>query len=502
MQDRNRKRVVSRILAAQVYDDTRFRTQHPTIDQVLVYYRRLCIATHCPVAHCERCASSTYQDMSVTSFHQILRLALLLPLFTLGVAQAETTELEARLVEQVNVNNAGAIKLLERLVNINSGTMNLPGVKVVGDVLAAEFEQLGLTTHWEDGQDFARAGHLIAEHHGTGGGPRLLLIGHLDTVFEPNSPFQRFELLPDNHARGPGITDMKGGNVIIIEALRALKAVGQLKAMDITVVMTGDEELSGRPLTLSKKALIDAAEYADIALGFENGDGKSTTANVSRRGSIGWTLSIKGKPAHSSQVFREDIGPGAIYEAARVLNRFYTDLRQEDLLTFNPGKILGGTTLTHDGQTNSGTIYGKNNIVAESALVTGDIRAISEEQLARVKAKMTDIVAQSYPHTRGTITFSDGYPAMAPTPGNQKLLCIYSQISQDLGYGQVVAVNPLRAGAADVSFTANQVDMAIDGLGMSGTGAHTASEIGDLKTLAQQAKRAAVLMLRLQTEGK
>lgn len=438
--------------------------------------------------------------------YHLLRLALLIPMFSVGLAQAEPSELEVRLVKQVDANNSNAIELLERLVNINSGTMNLAGVKAIGNALAAEFKQLGFSTRWEDGESFGRAGHLIAEHRGTVSGkssridaaPRLLLIGHLDTVFEPNSPFQRYEMLANNHAKGPGITDMKGGNVIIIEALRALKAVGQLEGMDITVVMTGDEELSGRPLTLSKKALIDAAEYADIALGFENGDGKPTTANVSRRGSIGWTLSIKGKPAHSSQVFREDIGPGAIYEAARVLSRFYTDLRQEDLLTFNPGKILGGTTLTHDNKTNSGTVYGKNNIVAESAIVTGDIRAISEEQLTRVKATMTDIVKQSYPHTQGTITFSEGYPAMAPTAGNQKLLGIYSQISQDIGYGEVVAVNPLRAGAADVSFTANQVDMAIDGLGMGGTGAHTVKETGNLNTLAQQAKRAAILMLRLQ----
>jgi glutamate carboxypeptidase len=442
----------------------------------------------------------------VNQYH-LLRLALLFPMFSVGLAQAEPSELEVRLVKQVDANNSNAIELLERLVNINSGTMNLAGVKAIGNALAAEFKQLGFSTRWEDGESFGRAGHLIAEHRGTVSGkssridaaPRLLLIGHLDTVFEPNSPFQRYEMLANNHAKGPGITDMKGGNVIIIEALRALKAVGQLEGMDITVVMTGDEELSGRPLTLSKKALIDAAKYADIALGFENGDGKPTTANVSRRGSIGWTLSIKGKPAHSSQVFREDIGPGAIYEAARVLSRFYTDLRQEDLLTFNPGKILGGTTLTHDNKTNSGTVYGKNNIVAESAIVTGDIRAISEEQLTRVKATMTDIVKQSYPHTQGTITFSEGYPAMAPTAGNQKLLGIYSQISQDIGYGEVVAVNPLRAGAADVSFTANQVDMAIDGLGMGGTGAHTVKETGNLNTLAQQAKRAAILMLRLQT---
>ncbi|NQV66758.1 MAG: M20/M25/M40 family metallo-hydrolase, partial [SAR86 cluster bacterium] len=252
-------------------------------------------------------------------------------------ADITASELEQRIVIEVDNNNSKAIALLTELVNINSGTMNFKGVKAVGELLMTEFNQLEFNSRWEEGSAFNRAGHLVAEHRGNGSGPKFLLIGHLDTVFEADSPFQKFELLDNQIARGPGIGDMKGGNVIILEALRALKAVGALKAMDITVVMTGDEELSGRPLALSKKALIDAAKYADIALGFENGDGNPATANVSRRGSIGWKLTVTGKPAHSSQIFREDIGAGAIYEAARILTQFYAELRQEDLLTFNPG---------------------------------------------------------------------------------------------------------------------------------------------------------------------
>lgn len=418
-------------------------------------------------------------------------------LLTISTAIAQVSNVEQRMLSHIDETNDDAIELLIKTININSGSMNFDGVKEVGDVLMAEFDALGFETRWEDGAAFNRAGHLVAEHIGGGNGPKIMLIGHLDTVFEPDSPFQIFEMVNDSVARAPGIADMKGGNVIILQALSALKAVGELDDMNIIVVMTGDEELSGKPLNLSKKALIDAAKWADISIGFENGDGNPGTANVSRRGSIGWALNVTGKPAHSSQVFREDIGAGAIYEISRILNTFYEELRSEEYLTFNPGKVLGGTTVEHNASSNSGTAFGKNNVVAESAVVTGDIRAVSKEQLDRVKRKMKEIVSNNLPHTHAEITFSDGYPPMAPTDGNRELLSIYSKVSIDLGLGEVVAVNPLRAGAADVSFTADYVDMAIDALGMSGAADHTVEEVGYLNQFPRQAKRAAVLLYRL-----
>lgn len=411
---------------------------------------------------------------------------------------AQISEVEQRLTEYIDKTNSDALELLIESINMNSGTMNFEGVRKVGAHLREEFDALGFETEWIDGSEFNRAGHLVARHYGSEDSPKLLLIGHLDTVFEPDSPFQEYEMVNDSVAKAPGIADMKGGNVIILQALGALKSVGELDDMNIVVVMTGDEELSGRPLNLSKKALIDAAKWADISLGFENGDGDPGTANISRRGSIGWTLTVTGTPAHSSQVFREDIGPGAIYEASRIMTTFYEELRSEEYLTFNPGRIMGGTTVTHDEKENTGTTFGKNNVVAEKAIVTGDIRAVSAEQLDRVKAKMEEIVSNNYPHTSASIEFDEGYPPMAPTDGNRKLLSIYNEVSRDLGYGKVVAVNPLRAGAADVSFTAEYVDMAIDALGMSGAADHTVEEVGYLNQFPRQAKRAAILMLRLQ----
>ncbi|OFI32828.1 peptidase M20 [Alteromonas lipolytica] len=403
---------------------------------------------------------------------------------------------EQRMADFIEQRKTQAMALLEESVNINSGTMNFAGVKSVAELLMPEFQTLGFDVRFEDGGEFNRAGHLIAKLEG-GNGPKILLIGHLDTVFEPSSPFQTFAYVDENHVSGPGVADMKGGNIIMLEALRALHAAGKLASMNIMVVMTGDEELSGRPLALSKKALIDGAKWADIALGFENGDGNPATANVSRRGSVDWVLTVTGTPAHSSQVFKPTVGAGAIYEASRILNAFYTKLRSEQLLTFNPGRIIGGTEVTHDKSSNSGTTFGKNNVVAEHAVVTGDIRAVSQEQLTRVQHKMRAIVQQSLPQTGAEITFGEGYPPLSPSAGNQQLLNLYSEVSQDLGQGKVAAVNPLNAGAADVSFTSEYVEMALDGLGMSGSGGHTVKETAVISALPAQAKRAAILLSRL-----
>ena len=398
---------------------------------------------------------------------------------------------EQRIASAVDVRANEAIALLERAVNINSGSMNFEGVRQVGALFRAEFDALGFETEWVDGAAWERAGHLLARRGGTG--PRLLLIGHLDTVFEPSSPFQLFERDGDR-AEGPGVVDMKGGDVVIIHALEALAATGRLDDMSVTVIMTGDEERSGRPLDLARADLVRAAGEADIVLAFENGDSNPMTAVVARRGSTGWRLDVTGTPSHSSQIFQPAIGAGAVYEASRILSEFYDRLAGEPLLTFNPGVMLAGTDVDYDVFTAGGSAFGKSNVVAQSAVVTGDLRAISLDQLDRTRATMRFVVQQSLPHTSATITFDEGYPPLAPTEGNHALLTMFSQASQDLGYGEVTAVDPRNAGAADVSFTAGYVDVAIDGLGPGGGNDHTVDEWIDLPTLAVQTKRAAILM--------
>ena len=421
----------------------------------------------------------------------------LLALSFAGMACAGLDPVEQRIVAAVNAELPADVALLEKVININSGTMNFAGVRQVGEEFDKAFTELGFTAQWIDGEGFDRAGHLVASHGDKG--VKVLMIGHLDTVFAPDSPFQRYEPLDGNRVRGPGITDMKGGDVIIVSALKALRSAGVLDELSIRVVLMGDEENRGEPHEIANAALIEAANWADVAIGFEDGDGNPETIVVSRRGSTSWQLKVTGTPAHSSQVFQPEVGYGAIYETARILDGFRTALSAEPNLTFNPGVIVGGTDTALDEDTSAGTAFGKENVVARSVLVNGDIRALSPQQLVDAKSKMQEIVAAHLNGTGATLEFSDSYPPLAPSEGNYRLLGMYDAVSQDLGFGPVAAVDPRKAGAADVSFTSGLVEMAIDGAGLMGWGGHTDDEIADMNTLPQQTQRMAVLLYRLAT---
>ena len=400
----------------------------------------------------------------------------------------------------VGAHNGDALAMLERAVNINSGTQNFEGVRAVGAIFGGELDRLGFKTAWVDGSAWQRAGHLVAEHAGRG--PKILLIGHLDTVFEPDSPFQKFERIDEKTARGPGIIDMKGGDVIIVQALKALDAAGVLKDMHVTLVLTGDEEDAGRPLSMARAALVAAAKGADVALGFEDGPGDPRYAVTARRGTTGWELRVKGTPAHSSQIFRDDFGPGAIFEAARILNGFREKMAGEPHLTFNPGVILGGTSVDFNRTQARGSAFGKTNVIAGQAVVSGDLRTLTNDQLERAQKTMRQVASQAMPHTQATITFDEGYPPLAPTDGNAQLLAMYDRASRDVGAGPVAAVSPDKAGAADVSFVAGDVKMILDGLGLMGHDDHTPGETADLSTLASQTKRAAITLYRLVTQAR
>ena len=412
-----------------------------------------------------------------------------------AVPSVPLTASERALVASVDAHQAEDLSLLERTVDVNSGTHHPAGVREVGRLFQAELDGLGFRTRWIDGASFERAGHLVADHPGAG--PRIVLSGHLDTVFERDSPFQTFQRLHRTAARGPGVIDMKGGDVIIVSVLKALESAGLLKTMNVVVVMSGDEEDPGRPLSRAREALVAAAKGAAVAIGFEDGDGDPRHAVVARRGSTSWRISVKSKPAHSSQIFREDVGAGAIFEAARILDAFRERLAGEPHLTFNPGTILGGTRVDLDAAEARGSASGKDNIIAEHAEITGNLRALSNEQFKDAKARMRDIVGAPLPHAQARITFDEGYPPLAPSGGNARLLALYDRVSRDLGFGPVTATDPDKAGAADVSFLAQEVPMILDGIGLKGHGGHTTDETADLKTLPMQTKRAAVLLHRL-----
>ena len=410
---------------------------------------------------------------------------------------AQLSEVELSLADYVDEHHEQAIELLIEAVNINSGTQNFAGVEAVARLFRPHFDALGMDTEWIDGSSWNRAGHLVASiGDDSSSGPHLLLLGHLDTVFQSDSPFQQYEYLGDYIARGPGIADMKGGDVIILQALSALQQQGLLDDMRVTVYLTGDEESSGDQVR-ARAHLQAVAQTADIALGFENGDGNPTTAIPARRGYASWELRITGNPAHSSQIFQNEVGAGAIFELSRILNQFYEELGGEQYLTFNPGIIMGGTELDFDSDESRGNAFGLPNVVSQQAIARGDLRMISSEQTNRARTTMERIVSENLPLTSAEFLFNAGMPPFPDSEGNRRLLGYFSQVSQDLGYGSVSAVDPSRAGAADISYVGDYVEMAIDGMGMGGADDHTVNETGDLESMRLQSKRAAVLMYRL-----
>jgi glutamate carboxypeptidase len=406
---------------------------------------------------------------------------------------------ERRIVRAVDSLGPAAVELLARSVNINSGTMNPAGVRKVGELFRAELDALGFSSRLIPMDSVQRGPHLFAERTGTG--PRVLLIGHLDTVFEEDSPFQRWERVDQRTARGPGTEDMKGGNAVVILALQALRAAGALDDANLTVAFLGDEEDTGDPVAISRRDLVEAAGRSRYALGFEGGVGGTGTATVARRGFSGWRLTVQATPAHSSLIFQPAYGYGAVFELARILNGFRETLAGEEYLTFNPGIALGGTTVEFDAMQGRGTAFGKTNVIAETAVAQGDLRAVSVAQRQRAQERMRAIVARSLPGASARIEFDDSSPPMEPKPANYELLQRLNQVSLDLGLGPVEAVDPSRRGAADISFVNAEVYAALDGLGVVGDGGHTVNEMVDLSTIPLMAKRAAVLVYRLTREA-
>lgn len=387
------------------------------------------------------------------------------------------------------------LSLLKKLVNINSGTANSVGVYQVGEILRPLFQQLGFKTHWvKEPSSMRRAGTLVIERKGHKG-KRLLLIGHLDTVFPVNSPFQYFKQR-GNLATGPGVLDDKGGVVVILYALKALYTAHILDDATITVILTGDEEDSGKPTTISRKPLIDAARHSDIALDYEWAI-TLDTATIARRGITDWEIRTEGNEAHSSKIFQKPAGDGAIYELARILNTMRTQLANEEYLSFNPGLILGGTAVKYENDSSRGKAFGKGNVIAKIAMAKGDLRFLLPEQKSSVERKIKEIVDQHLLGTTAIVNFQDGIPSMQPTAANLELLKKYSEVSQQLGYGVVKPLNPELRGAGDISHIASLVSANLAGLGPVGTGAHSVKETLDIHSLSIQTQRTALLIYRL-----
>jgi len=435
----------------------------------------------------------------------------LVTLLVCGSAFAQTATpdaTEAAMVKAVDVETPGGVALLEKIVDINSGTMNLAGVVRVKDVIEPELEALGFKTRWVPMDQLdGRAGDLVAEHAcplGTGKcGKRILLIGHMDTVFELTSTFQKYEIVAGTDGRvatGPGTADMKGGLVVMLMSLEAMKTAGALEHSEITIVLSGDEERHGTPTSISRRDMIAAAKRSDVALEFENAsrdggvDGHDAV-RIGRRSASSWRLETSGRTGHSSGVFGESMGYGAVYEMARIMDEFRRELAEPGL-TYNVGLVLGGATAVENENKTGGEATGKTNVIPPVAIARGDLRCLNQEQVDRVEKKMEAIVSDHLAKTGAHIEFEDGYPAMGVTPASQALLAKLQDVNATLGYEPEIVTDPIFGGAGDIAFVAPYVPGLV-GVGAMGAGAHAEGETVYLDSLAKQAKRMAVLMYRL-----
>jgi glutamate carboxypeptidase len=433
--------------------------------------------------------------LAIAALAASLALCIAIPVHAQAPASGLTAQ-ERAIASAAEAGKEDAVALLAKLVERNSGTFNTAGVKAVADLLAPEFEGLGFHVEWKPMQRAGRAGHLVAVHRGNGKGKRILLIGHLDTVFEPDDPFTGFRRDGDE-AVGPGVGDDKGGDVVVLAALRAMQAAGALRDADIEVVLTGDEEDVGSPVAIARADLVAAGKRADVALDFENLSHRNgrEMGSIARRSANTWVLTVRGESGHSSGIFSDALGDGAIFELARILAAFREELPEPNL-TFNVGLAGGGQTAAFDAAKTRLDASGKDNIVPPVALARGDFRTLDAEQTRRVAAKMQAIVARHLPRTGATLEIDENYPPMPPTAGNRALLARLNEVNRDLGLPQMGELDPLGRGAGDIAFVAADTDGLV-GMGISGDGSHAAGESADLASIPRQAARAAILMHRL-----
>lgn len=415
------------------------------------------------------------------------------------------TPVESTMVRSIKTQTPAAYQTLQRLVDINSGTMNFAGVVAMKDAVEPLLKQLGFSTRWVPMESVdGRAGDLVAEHPcpiGPGDcGKRLLLIGHMDTVFEKDNVFQNYT--PGvggdpNIAGGPGVNDMKGGLVVMLMALGAMQSAGVLDTAEIRIVLSGDEEARGHPVGLARRDMIDAAKQSDVALEFETGVRLKgvDTASISRRSSVTWHIETRGRSGHSSRIFSESFGDGAIFELTRILDAFRTSL-MEPGVTLNVGLILGGSTAALNEAKIGGTATGKSNIIPPMALAQGDLRTLDNDQTAKLESEMRLVVEKNLPHTGAEISFDEGYPAMQATDAGRDLVRQLNAVNATLGYPPMPILDPMLRGAGDIAFVAPYVPGLV-GVGAMGEGSHTDNETVYLDSIPKQAARNALLMYRL-----
>jgi glutamate carboxypeptidase len=366
------------------------------------------------------------------------------------------------------------LALLERLVNEGSFTEDAAGGERVGRMLADELSRFAsMSVRAVPSERFAP--HLVAATRAAEASAdgAIALVGHLDTVFPPGSfeGFRRDGAL----ARGPGVLDMKGGLVVMLEALGALDALGALAAIPVRVVVVSDEEV-GSP---EGRGVIEReARGCRAALVFEAGR-KGDAIITARKGTGSAKVVATGTAAHAGNA--HEAGANAIWALARFVDRAQRLTDYERGVTVNVGTISGGTS---------------KNTVPERAEAAVDYRFVEPgdgEATLRALELAAREAAADVPRTTVTVARGAGRQPLVRTDANLALYAAYAACARAAGLGASEA--PRLGGGSDASTTAALGIPSIDGLGPRGTGFHTTDELIEVASLAPKAEALARFLL-------
>jgi glutamate carboxypeptidase len=397
---------------------------------------------------------------------------------------------EQELVEWLEGEESGMIALLERITNINTGSLNKAGMAELAEIFSTELRGLGFNVDALPGgliempscpgtnYDIDLADHVLASKPGNG--TRLLLMGHLDTVFRFDSPFQSYRQDGDR-VFGPGVADMKGGLVVMLYALKALHAQGLLQDMDISVLLNSDEEMGSLS---SRQYVEEQAREHDFGLVYESSGMNNL---VRQRKGLGQArFVVNGRASHAGGAHEQ--GRSAIKELAYKIVEIENLTDYETGVTVNVGIVSGGES---------------RNTVAPCAEALIDLRYPTPEQGVETAAQFEEIFGQvySYPVDSGEISTNSWVslhrPPKIPTEESDYLLEKTRAIGRLLG--QELGVTD-SGGGTDGSLSQAVGLPTLDSLGIAGTGAHTIREEARLSSLLERAQLNAVLIARLAAE--
>lgn len=423
-------------------------------------------------------------------------LGLLLVWFSVGplaaqelanVVEPALTAEERDMVEWLAAEEESMLDLLERVTNLNSGSLNKDGIDAMAELFGSELRALGFSTRRLPGAVIEMpscpgseytvdlADHLLASR--AGNGPRLLLMGHLDTVFPPDSPFQSFRREGDT-MYGPGVSDMKGGLVIMLYALKALAAAGELDDTAISILLNSDEEMGSLS---SRQYLEEQAGLHDFGLVYES-SGDNTM--VRQRKGLGQArFVVHGRASHAGGAHEQ--GRSAIKELAYKIVEIEKLTDYESGVTVNVGVISGGEA---------------RNTIAPCAEALVDLRYPEPQQGVDAVAEFEAIFDNVYSYAVNTGELSTESwtnlhrPPKIPTPESdallEKTIAVGRLLGQELGLTD-------SGGGTDGSLTQAAGLPTLDSLGSSGTGAHSDREQARVSSLVERAQLSAVLIRRL-----